>query len=128
MGSSEISVLAVRSDGLELRSVVSSGGSTPNSITVRDDVVYTITRDGRIALLESIAATTTFGQLSIRDAHQSRDGRYLYAIDITSRMVHAWGLEDDGSLTSIGAFTTPMSSIRGPHPAVDELALRRRTT
>lgn len=37
-----------------------------------------------IELLEPIAATTTFGELSIRDADQSKDGRYLYAIDITA--------------------------------------------
>ncbi|MEJ7704093.1 MAG: beta-propeller fold lactonase family protein [Geodermatophilaceae bacterium] len=65
---------------------------------------YRIAGDGSITLLESIAATTTFGQLSIRDADQSTDGRYLYAIDITSNNIHAWQIESDGSLTPIGAF------------------------
>lgn len=38
VGSSEISVFEVLRDGLELRSVVPSDGSTPNSITVRGDL------------------------------------------------------------------------------------------
>jgi len=74
---------------------------------------YTIARDGSITLLESIAATTTFGQLSIRDAGRSKDGRFLYAIDITSRMVHGWEIEDDGSLTSIGAFPGLPGTVAG---------------
>ncbi len=74
---------------------------------------YTIADDGRIRLLESIAATTTLGQLSIRDADQSKDGRYLYAIDITSRMVHGWEIEKDGSLTSIGAFPGLPGTVAG---------------
>ncbi|MGI9111216.1 MAG: lactonase family protein [Gaiellaceae bacterium] len=74
---------------------------------------YTIGRDGSITLLESVAASTTPGQLSIRDADRSRDGRYLYAIDITSRMVHGWAIEDDGSLTSIGAFPGLPGTVAG---------------
>ncbi|MBA2297915.1 MAG: beta-propeller fold lactonase family protein [Actinobacteria bacterium] len=74
---------------------------------------YAIAADGRIALLESIAATTTFGHLSIRDADRSKDGRYLYAIDITSRMVHGWGIEKDGSLTPIGAFPGLPDTVAG---------------
>ncbi len=74
---------------------------------------YTIAADGRIALLESIAATTTFGQLSIRDADRSKDGRYLYAIDITSRMVHGWTIERDGALTSIGTFPGLPGTVAG---------------
>jgi len=74
---------------------------------------YTIARDGSITLLESVAATTTLGQLSIRDADRTKNGRYLYAIDITSRMVHGWEIEDDGSLTSIGAFPGLPGTVAG---------------
>jgi len=74
---------------------------------------YTIAAGGTITLLESIAATTTFGELSIRDADQSKDGRYLYAIDIMSRMVHGWAIEKDGSLTSIGAFPGLPGTVAG---------------
>ncbi|MBA3433811.1 MAG: beta-propeller fold lactonase family protein [Actinobacteria bacterium] len=74
---------------------------------------YTIARDGSITLLESVAATTTLGQLSIRDADRTKNGRYLYAIDITSRMVHGWEIEDDGYLTSIGAFPGLPGTVAG---------------
>jgi len=74
---------------------------------------YRIAGDGSITLLESIAATTTFGQLSIRDADQSTDGRYLYAIDITSNNIHAWQIESDGSLTPIGAFPGLPDTVAG---------------
>lgn len=74
---------------------------------------YTIGGDGSITLYESIAAMTTLGQLSIRDADRSEDGRYLYAIDITSRKVHGWAIEDDGSLTSIGAFPGLPGTVAG---------------
>jgi len=74
---------------------------------------YRIAADGSITLLESIAATTTFGQLSIRDADRSKNGRYLYAIDITSRMVHGWRIERNGSLTPIGAFPGLPGTVAG---------------
>ncbi len=78
---------------------------------------YSIAADGRIALLESIAATTTLGELSIRDQDLSQDGRYLYAIDIFSQKVHGWRVGHDGSLTSIGAFP-------GLPPTVAGIAVR----
>ncbi|MDQ3381908.1 MAG: lactonase family protein [Actinomycetota bacterium] len=74
---------------------------------------YTIASDGSITLLESIAATTTFGMLSIRDADRTKNGRYLYAIDITSQMVHGWAIEKDGSLTSIGEFPGLPETVAG---------------
>jgi len=74
---------------------------------------YTIASDGSITLLESIAATTTFGKLSIRDADRTKNGLYLYAIDITSQMVHGWAIEKDGSLTSIGAFPGLPETVAG---------------
>ncbi|CAN5761754.1 hypothetical protein BH20ACT14_BH20ACT14_12120 [soil metagenome] len=74
---------------------------------------YTIASDGSITLLESIAATTTFGKLSIRDAARTKNGRYLYAIDITSQMVHGWAIEKDGSLTSIGEFPGLPETVAG---------------
>jgi len=74
---------------------------------------YTIASDGSITLLESIAATTTFGKLSIRDADRTKNGRYLYAIDIISQMVHGWAIEKDGSLTSIGEFPGLPETVAG---------------
>ena len=74
---------------------------------------YTIGADGSLALLESIAATTTLDQLSIRDAGLTADGRYLYAIDITSRKVHGWAVGHDGGLRPIGAFPGLPGTVAG---------------
>lgn len=75
---------------------------------------YRVARDGSITLHESVAATTTPGSLSIRDAGLSKDGRYLYAIDIETRTVHAWRVDQtDGSLTPIGAFAGLPGTVAG---------------
>lgn len=74
---------------------------------------YTIGSDGSLTLLKSIAATTTLGQLSVRDAGLTRDGRYLYAIDITSRNVHGWAVGNDGALTPVGAFPGLPGTVAG---------------
>lgn len=65
---------------------------------------YELAGDGAITLHESVAATTTLGELSIRDHDLSEGGRYLYAIDIESRKVHGWVVEQDGDLEPLGAF------------------------
>lgn len=65
---------------------------------------YTVADDGTLTLLDPVAAFTTLGSLSIRDHGLSADGRFLYAIDITSRKVHAWRVQADGDLDPIGAF------------------------
>jgi 6-phosphogluconolactonase (cycloisomerase 2 family) len=57
---------------------------------------------------------TTLDQLSIRDAGVSENGRYLYAIDITSQKLHAWEVDqNDGSLTPIGAFSGLPGTVAG---------------
>ena len=75
---------------------------------------YRIADDGKITLHESVAAVTTLDQLSIRDHGLSEDGRYLYAIDITSQKVHAWEVDqNDGRLTPIGAFPGLPGTVAG---------------
>lgn len=74
---------------------------------------YAIAEDGSIELMESIAATTTFGELSVRDADLSDGGRFLYAIDITSNNVHGWVVQGDGSLRPIGAFPGLPDTVAG---------------
>jgi 6-phosphogluconolactonase (cycloisomerase 2 family) len=74
---------------------------------------YTIAADGSIALLESVAATTTLGQLSVRDAGLSSNGRFLYAIDITSNNIHAWEVQRDGGLRQVGAFPGLPDTVAG---------------
>lgn len=65
---------------------------------------YRVASDGRISLRDPVAATTTPGELSVRDEKLSADGRFLYAIDITSQKVHAWRVETNGALNPLGAF------------------------
>ncbi len=74
---------------------------------------YTVAPDGTLALLDPVAAFTTLGELSVRDHGLSADGRYLYAIDITSRKVHAWQTQADGDLDPIGAFEGLPSTVAG---------------
>ncbi|MDQ3515996.1 MAG: lactonase family protein [Gemmatimonadota bacterium] len=64
---------------------------------------YAIAADGTVRLLNPVAGTTSLGQLSIRDNGITEDGRYMYAIDIFSRMVHGWRVQSDGSLMGLGA-------------------------
>jgi 6-phosphogluconolactonase (cycloisomerase 2 family) len=63
---------------------------------------YTIGADGSVRLLNPVAGTTSLGELSIRDNGITEDGRYMYAIDIFSRMVHWWRVQSDGSLVASG--------------------------
>jgi 6-phosphogluconolactonase (cycloisomerase 2 family) len=65
---------------------------------------YQVATDGSITLLDAVAAVTSPGELSVRDHGLSEDGRFLYAIDIHSQMVHGWRVGADGGLTEIGAF------------------------
>lgn len=90
---------------------------------------YKIAEDGSIELLESIAATTTLGELSIRDADLSDGGRFLYAIDITSNNVHAWEVQRNGSLRPIGAFPGLPDTVacRTPSPGWPRADLRAST-
>ena len=74
---------------------------------------YTVGTDGTIKLLEDVAATTTPGELSVRDHDFSENGRFLYAIDIKSRKVHAWRLKANGRLEEIGAFAGLPATVAG---------------
>lgn len=74
---------------------------------------YDIATDGSITLRDSVAAITSFGELSIRDGDLTPDGRYLYAIDIFARKVFGWRVESDGSLVAIGAFPGVPHTVAG---------------
>ncbi len=87
---------------------------------------YRVAENGSITLLEAIAATTTapgpdplFGP---RDEDLTRDGRYLYVLDIgltdpNVRGVHSFRVGTDGKLASLG-----FTSLPGSFPAVAGLA------
>jgi 6-phosphogluconolactonase len=64
---------------------------------------YAIEPDGRIELLDPVAATTVEGEKGVRDEALSSDGRYLYALDADARKVFGWHVRPDGSLAPVGA-------------------------
>jgi 6-phosphogluconolactonase len=74
---------------------------------------YAIDDDGRIELLDPVAATTVDGQKGIRDEALSGDGRYLYALHADLRKVFGWEVGDEGSLSPIGAFGDLPETVAG---------------
>ncbi len=82
---------------------------------------YTIGANGGISLLEAVAARTARAE-GPRDHDLSRDGEYLYVLDVgfanaASQAVNAFRVEADGRLTRIGAYPLPRF-----YPAVAGLA------
>jgi 6-phosphogluconolactonase len=74
---------------------------------------YTIAGDGRIELLHPVAATTVEGRKGIRDEAISRDGRYLYALHADVQKLFGWQVQNDGSLTPVGAFGDLPTAVAG---------------
>jgi 6-phosphogluconolactonase (cycloisomerase 2 family) len=64
---------------------------------------YRIDDNGRIELIEAVAAATRLGEPGVRDEALSSDGRFLYALDADAQKVHAWTVSSDGQLAEIGA-------------------------
>jgi 6-phosphogluconolactonase (cycloisomerase 2 family) len=74
---------------------------------------YTITADGRIELLHPVAATTAEGRAGLRDEAISRDGRYLYALHADVQRIFCWQVQQDSSLTPVGAFGGLPATVAG---------------
>ena len=72
---------------------------------------YEIAADGRLELLDPVAATTVDGQKGLRDEALSRDGRYLYALHADTRKLFGWRI--DGGLTPVGSFGDLPSTAAG---------------
>jgi len=74
---------------------------------------YTIAADGRLELLQPVAGTTVEGQKGIRDEAISRDGRYLYALHADVQQLFGWQVDQDGTLTPVGAFGDLPTTVAG---------------
>jgi hypothetical protein len=75
----------------------------------------TIAVDGRLELLQPVAATTVAGQKGVRDEAMSRDGRYLFALHADVQQLFGWRVQQDGSLTPLGpSATSPRRSPAWP--------------
>jgi hypothetical protein len=66
-----------------------------------------------LELLQPVAGTTVEGQKGIRDEAVSRDGRYLYALHADVQQLFGWQVEQDGSLTPVGAFGELPTTVAG---------------
>ncbi len=85
-----------------------NGTGQPRSGTLSS---YSIAPNGAITLLQATAGRTAEAQ-GPRDQDLSRDGRYLYVIDVgfasaATRAVNAFQVNSDGTLTKVGAFPLP---------------------
>jgi 6-phosphogluconolactonase (cycloisomerase 2 family) len=74
---------------------------------------YTIAADGRLDLLQPVAGATVEGQKGIRDEAISRDGRYLFALHADIQQLFGWQVDQDGSLTPVGAFGDLPTTVAG---------------
>lgn len=74
---------------------------------------YEIERDGRLHLVEAVAASTPAGGKGIRDEAITRDGRYLYALDTDAGQVVGWSVDAGGQLTPVGGFEHAPATVAG---------------
>jgi 6-phosphogluconolactonase len=74
---------------------------------------YAIADDGSIELSEAVAGATRLGEPGVRDEAISTDGRFLYALDADSQMVHGWRIDADGGLNEVGAADGLPSTVAG---------------
>jgi len=74
---------------------------------------YTVAADGRLELLEPVAGTTVEGQKGVRDEAMSRDGRFLFALHADVQQLFGWQVDQDGSLTPVGAFGDLPTTVAG---------------
>ncbi|MCA1582203.1 MAG: lactonase family protein [Acidobacteria bacterium] len=66
---------------------------------------YTIDEDGKITLLEPVAAVTGgSGGFGTRDAALDGSGAFLYAIDVGTLTMNAFRVHADGSLTTVAVY------------------------
>ncbi len=101
---SEVCWAAVTKDGRFVY-VTNFGDSTISS--------YTIEADGRIELLNPVAAATRMGEAGVRDEAITRDGEFLYALDADAQRVHGWRIAADGSLDEIGSWDGLPATVAG---------------
>ena len=81
--------------------------------TRRSHDVNRISGTHSLELLQPVAGTTVEGQKGIRDEAVSRDGRYLYALHADVQQLFGWQVEQDGSLTPVGAFGELPTTVAG---------------
>lgn len=109
--SNTVSTFALRHGGLQLTSVIPSGGSTPTSVTEAHGLVYVLNAGGagQVAgfrnvhgVLTPIAGATSglsaSGGTAPAQVGLSRDGDVLVVAERNTNIVSSWPVNDDGTL------------------------------
>jgi 6-phosphogluconolactonase len=78
-----------------------------------DGLTLVIADDGRLELLQLVAATTVQGQRGVRDEAISRDGRCLYALHADVQQLFGWAVQKHGRLVPVGAFGDLPTTVAG---------------
>ncbi|HXT86593.1 MAG TPA: beta-propeller fold lactonase family protein [Verrucomicrobiae bacterium] len=114
-GSDQLSAMSASSTGLQLKSIVSSGGSFPNSVALSGDLVYVLNAHGtpnisgfRVSadgILTAIPnSTTALPGGSIAKPHDVRfspDGTHLIVSDEGNNQLDVFELGSDGLVTNV---------------------------
>jgi 6-phosphogluconolactonase (cycloisomerase 2 family) len=74
---------------------------------------YAIGMDGSLTLEDATAGIAVDDRPGLRDEDLTGDGRFLYAIDADGGRVYGWGVDDDGSLRSIGSWGDVPATVAG---------------
>jgi 6-phosphogluconolactonase (cycloisomerase 2 family) len=65
---------------------------------------WAIGSGGELVLEDATAGLTVEGRKGLRDEDLSGDGRFLYAIDADACEVRGWRVDEDGTLSALGAW------------------------
>src|SRR6266545_262578 len=123
-GSDDVSVLAVRADGLELLGATPSGGRAPKSIAVHEGLVYVLNTgsepnvsafrhagDGSLAALEGSARPLSSNEADPAQVAFSPDGRTLVVTERGTNALSSFLIDDlgfaAGPETIVSAGATP---------------------
>jgi len=122
-GSDELSLFAVKADGLELADRVASGGSRPTSVAISGTLAYVLNNatpnlagfridDGRLVELEASVRALSADDADPAQVAFSRDGRTLAVTERGTDSISAYAIDEHGY--AVGP-TTIRSSGKTPY-------------
>jgi 6-phosphogluconolactonase (cycloisomerase 2 family) len=107
-GSDELSLFAVEDGGLALSNCIASGGATPTSVAVRDDLVYVLNNgtpniagftidDGRLVEIEGSARPLSADDADPAQVSFSVDGNALVATERGTDSISTYAIDERGN-------------------------------